>query len=1024
MTLHRFVAGLACLLVAGCTAPPPTAYIGAGPGAGAGVALGRDAAGESCLQLAGGMPRTVSIYCGGWTQPAARVAETGAGTTSALRQVATSGPWRDQLDQRFACGAPTATAILNGAPALVLRCTRRIGGWPQIALVASVRGRIFAADGIAPTLPVMQRAIGVMSGMSSATAAALPPSAADTLLAGVLAAQAFSAGDAAQYQRLMQVGAHANLAENFAAAETADRAALALQQRLLGRDNPNTVAPLMDLALQISDQGRFPEATSLLARAAELAPRAADPVVPARLLHDRALNALNQGHDAAALALLRRAGATYAALLPAGALATAPTGGAWRLGAASGAAASGQGLGLPAAGLTADPTVQSALLGLIETWRYQAVALRRQGNLPAAEAAIGRAQALAQANGLDVPLVTARLVRTAAVTDAARGRLVPAEAGLAQATAGFGQVLPRTRPVAETQLLQAADAVRQGRTQRAIRLCRAGTKLLRELEIGANPDLLAPCLAAFDRAAADDPADRQALFAEMFETAELGQGSVTSRQIAEASARLAIHARNPLVAEAIRRRQDAVVRLDALYRQRDALARGPASGTRPSEALPQSPAALDAAIGKAEATLAEASAAVQAAAPNYRQLVQQVVPAAAVLKALEPHEAYVGISLADHGGWTFLLRDGRIAVARLADGRAQIARLVRDVRATIEPDDQGHLPAFDTKAAAAIYQTVLAPVSAGLKGASSLVVAPSGALLSIPFGILLTGPAKPGDLAAAPWLIRQMPISYVPAAANFVSLRKLAKGSHAPDPWFGFGDPRPVSLAQAERTYPRGACADSARLFAGLPELPFSLRELTAARELLGGSPADELTGPAFTTTAVAKVDLKKYRVLHFATHAILPSELRCQSQPAIVTSAPAGASSAAGALLTSGEVLGLDLDANTVILSACNSGGIGLHSGGESLSALARAFFFAGARSMMVTHWAISDQASAFLVAETMRRYAAGQRGGLAADLRAAKLTMINGAGKSFPAALADPFFWGAFALVGEGRITGAPTS
>ncbi len=1008
------LAWLGCLLLAACAAPAPSQYAGGAPGSGAGIALGRDGAGESCVQLAGAGPQSAEIYCGGWTEPAARVAASGPAPASpqALQALALTGPWRVQLDQRFACGAPAATTILGGAPALVLRCARRVGGWPQVALVAAVGERTYVADGITPTLPVMQRAIGVLSGLAPRAAAALPPSAADSLLAGVLAAQAFSAGDMAQYQRLMTLGAHANLAENFAAAETAYRAALALQQRLLGNDNPNTVAPLMNLALQISDQGRFPEAEALFRRAGTLAPLAADPAAPARLLHYRALDALNRGRNAQALALLRRAGAAYAALLPAGTLVAATAA------PRSMVATAGPGLDLTGAALSGDPTAQSALMGLIETLRYQAVAQRRLGNLAAARTAVDRAQALALATGMDVPLVTARLVRTAAVTDEQQGRLAPAESGLAQAVSGFGEILPQTRPVAETQLLQAADALRQGQPGRAVRLCRAGTKLLRELEIGTRPELLAPCLAALDTEAQQDPAHRQALRAEMFETAELGQDSVTSRQIAEAAARLAAHARNPLVAAAIRRRQDAAVRLDTLYRQRDALARGPTSGTEPAGSLPQSPAAVDAAIAKAQADLAEASSALQAAAPNYRQLVQQVVPAAAVLKALDPHEAFVAITLTARGGWTFLLRDGRIAAAPLAVGTAQIGRLVRAVRASIEPNDNGVLPAYDIAGAAAIYRDVLGPVAGRLAGASDLVVAPSGPLLSLPFEILLTGPGRADDLAAAPWLVRQFPIAHVPAAANFVALRKLVGGSHALRPWFGFGDPVPVTLAQAERSFPAGACADSAQLFAGLPRLPFALRELTAARELLGGAPDDQLVGPAFTTAAVARIDLKRYRVLHFATHALLPAELRCESQPAIVTSDPAGAASANGALLTAGEVLGLDLDANAVILSACNSGGIGAHPGGESLSALARAFFFAGARSLLVTHWAISDQASAFLVAETLRRYAAGAQGGLAGALRAAQLTMVDGAGHALPAALADPFYWGAFALVGEGRI------
>ena len=128
---------------------------------------------------------------------------------------------------------------------------------------------------------------------------------------------------------------------------------------------------------------------------------------------------------------------------------------------------------------------------------------------------------------------------------------------------------------------------------------------------------------------------------------------------------------------------------------------------------------------------------------------------------------------------------------------------------------------------------------------------------------------------------------------------------------------------------------------------------------------------------------LKNYRILHFATHALLPTDLRCQNEPAIVTSAPAGRRDASGALLTATDILGLDLDADLVILSACNSGGPGGTTAGESLSGLARAFFYAGARSLLVTHWSVNDQAAAFLVADTLRRMqaepGAGRRRGAA---------------------------------------------
>ncbi len=997
---------LSLAVLAGCVSPPPDAYVGGVANGQAAIALGQDASVEACNQFPGDRPDMAEVICGTWQQPAAVVRGGPQGGADALMALATGGAWREALDQHLVCQAPARSSILGNQPALLLQCTRRIGGWPQVALVASVDGRTWLADGILPTLPVMERSIGILSGRVAATSVAtLPASAADALLANRLAARAFGAGDVGHFEELMTLGARANLAENFAPAEQAFRAALAVQQKALGQDDPDTVLPLMHLALQVSDQGRFAEADVLFARSEVLAPRATDRVAPARLLHYRALHALNQGQLAQALALLRSAETAYAALVPAEMLAPRPE-------ARVQVAALGT---LTTSGPISDPTVLSALMGVVETQRYQAIVLRHMGRAEESAAMIAAAQRVAGANNLVLPLVTARLTRTAATAAGAAGRTATAEAGLARSAVAFTEVLPQTRPLAETDLLQAAELARQGQTDRALEQCKAGTDLLRELRSGTDPALLAPCLVAYADAAAHRPADAQTLLAAMFETAELAQDSLTTRQIAEAAARLAANARDPKVAEAIRRRQDVGQALAELYRQRDDLAHGAVPGTVAPSAVPVTPADLDRRIAAAQADMADADAALHAAAPNYGQLVQEVVPAADVLTALLPGEAFVAITQAGDTGWVFALRDGHIDAEPLRAGTGAVRDLVRRVRAGIELTTAG-VPRFDTEAAHALYDAVLAPVAPRLAGAKALVVAPSGPLLSLPFAVLLTGPADPARLGEAPWLIRDFAISHVPSAANFVGLRRIAGTSRARQPWFGFGNFRPVTLAQAERSFPAGSCVDSARLFAGLPPLPFARRELEAARALLGAAPADEMLGAAFTVPAIQRANLNSYRVLHFAAHALLPAELRCQSEPAIVTSAPPGAVDASGALLTSSDVLGLDLDADAVILSACNSGGPGGADGGDSLSGLARAFFFAGARELLVTHWSISDASSAFLVADTLRRFVAGSDGGLAGSLRAAELGMLDGAGKTLPANLAHPFYWAPFALIGEG--------
>jgi CHAT domain-containing protein len=996
-------------VLANCTRPPPGAYLNA---AGAmssadAVSLGKNAGGETCSLLQGGAPGLKNIYCGDWKQPAARIRAFGPGSPAALSGVATSGAWRAGLDLRYACEAPATTSILGNERAVLLRCTRLIGGWPQIALAADVDGQIWLADGILPALPAMQRAIGVLSGRVKGDAVPLPRSAADSLMANELAARAFSAGDIGQYEQAMALGARANLAEDFAAAEIAYRAALVVQQQALGRDNPDTVTALMHLALQASNQGHFATADALFRQAGTLAPRAADRAAPARLLHYRALDAVNRGHDDEALALLGQAERAYQAVLPPEVLAGA---------ARATQFASSNGGMLPDERLMVDPGMQSALMGVIEAQRYRAIVLRSQGLNAQSEAAIDSARSLAQANGMVMPLVSARLSRTEGTTAAAAGNLSTADLDLTRSAANFGEVLPHTRPLAQTALLRAREALRQGRAQDALAFCQTGTTLLRDLPAGSDTALLSPCLSAYAAEAERRPGDRQSLFAAMFETAELMQDSVTSRQITEAAARLAAASRDPKVSQAIRRRQDATENLAELYRARDALSQPPPPGSPALPATERDPAGLDKQIAAVQTDLADADAALQEAAPNYGQLVQEVVPAATVLAALAPTEAFMAVELTNDSGWVFLLRNGTITAARLDTDLGRMTALVQRIRASVQPTPAGVVPPFDIEAAQAVYQTIMDPVAEPLAGTTSLVVAPFGPLLSMPFGLLLTGPADPTHLADAPWLIRRMTVSHVPAAANFVSLRGTAGKSRAANPWFGFGDFKPATLTQAAQTFPPSACGDSARLFAGLPRLPYAERELEAARQILGAQRTDTMLGADFTAPNVQRARLKDYRVLHFATHALLPADLRCQSEPAIVTSDPPGARDVAGALLTASAVVGLDLDANAIILSACNSGGPNESTAGDSLSGLARAFFYAGARAMLVTHWSISDQSSAYLVVDTLRRYAEGKTGGLALALAETQRNMLNEAGRSLPANLAHPFYWAAFALIGDG--------
>ena len=1003
------------ILLACCQAPPPDAYVQSNDSAAkaaAQVAIGKNSVGEACTQQ-GTVGQSADVYCGTWNQPSARVRFGGSGSAADLARRATDSPWRNGLNGRFNCEPPVATTILGGQPAELMQCTWLVGGWSHVAMVALVNGRIWYADGVLPAAQVMERSIGILAGVTQADATPLA-SGADALLASRLAAHAFGSGEVGDFQRLIEAGTRANLEEDSGAAESAFRAALVVQRKAQGQDSPNTASTLMSLALQLSDEGRYAEAKVLFDAAAKLAPAAADRTTGAKLLHYEGLDAINQGQFEQALTLLTQAEAGYTQQIPPDALTARP-----RMVRAGGALGrTGQlrlGDLMPNQELLTSTTAQSALLGLIEARRGRGVALLNLNRPAEAADALRSSEEIARNNGLALPIVNARLDRTIGVASAALGLNDRAATDFSRSSTAFDRSLPGSKPLADSYLLQVKHLEGSSQPSTLLPLCQRAVQALSELKAGTSSELMGPCLADYAAVAEQRPADRQSLLAEMFLASQLAQGDITSQQIAQAAARLAENRRDPKVSQAIRDLQDAGSRLNTLYRQRDELIEAQRKGAQAGASTDD----LDKQISQAQQAVANADSALQAASPNYGQLVQQVVPAKDVFAALRPNEALAAITLGAQNGWVFLLRNGAITASKIDLGTKAIAGLVSEIRASIESDSDT-VPPFNVAAAQKLYQAIFGNLTTALGGSETLIVAPTGPLLSLPFEVLLTGPADPSALAGAPWLVRKFTMANVPAPANFVSLRKIATGSNASHPWFGFGDFRRVTLAQAQRSFPSAECADSARRLAGLPPLPFADKELDIARKLFGSGSA-ELRGAAFTADAVIKAPLKDYRILQFSTHALLPAELRCQNEPAIVTSAPANATNASGALLSMTEVEGLDLNADLIILSGCNTGGADGKTAGESLSGLARAFFYAGARSVLATHWSVNDQVGAYLIAETLRRLRDEPGRNIAEVLRETEIAMIDGAGNRLFAGAAHPFYWAPYVVIGDGGAGGS---
>lgn len=981
---------LLLLLLAGCAVPPPEAYTELSSGRTTATRpAGPDARGDACLAQAGRAPaldRPVAfaeeVFCGGWSQPAARIAALRG--PADLDQIAASGPWRQSLEERLACEAPQPATLADGTPARLLRCTRRAGGWPHLALVTQGAEGPVVADGLPSTLPVIAR---IARGSAVPATAPTGPEALQ-IEAVRLAARAFGSNDVRDYERAMELGRDLNAAEDYAAAESAYRAALAVQDRVLGPDRPDSAAAMVHLALNLSNQRRFREAEVLFRRADRLAPEASDPLSLPRLLHYRGLHALNQGQGPQAAALLGRAGAGYAGFVPRGLTA---------------------GGGLDAAGSAAlsSPTTQAAIIGLAEVTRARGTVAARAGDRDGALAFNASARGLLRSVNFDRPALAGLSLRTEAAAALAAGN--PGRAGdlLVQAAARLGQAAPgQQRSEARTLFLAGQRQLEAGQRDAALASFRAGAAILKARGLSLEPAFVVGYLDAL----ASLPAE--AAPREMFDAAQLAQRGAALRLAAESAARLAEGAGDPRVAEALRRMQDLDREVRDLFAERDTLG---------ADAPVEQRSALDSAIAARIAARNEAESAAAVAAPGYRQLVLQAVGVAETAPVLGPDEALVQIVLGPTHGYTLAVRaSGAVLARRVALGEDAVAALVGRVRAGIETPTSR----FDTAAAHALHQALIAPLAPALAGVARLTVIPDGPLQAIPFALLLEAPTAPEALAGAPWLLRRHAIAHATSAQALVTLRGRAPASTAPRAYLGFGDFVPATPTQLARRFPPETCAEDARLAASLGPLPGTRAEVQVTARQLGADAGALVFGAAFTQAALLRADLAAARILHLATHALLPGELGCVTEPAILVSPAPGSADASSAFLGSGAVLRLRLDADLVILSACNTAGPGDDaaggSAGQALSGLARAFFFAGARGLLVTHWPVLDQAAAITVADTMRRQEAGADS--AAALRGAQLLLLEEAGRSLPAFYAHPATWAGFALIGDGRRAPRP--
>jgi CHAT domain-containing protein len=332
---------------------------------------------------------------------------------------------------------------------------------------------------------------------------------------------------------------------------------------------------------------------------------------------------------------------------------------------------------------------------------------------------------------------------------------------------------------------------------------------------------------------------------------------------------------------------------------------------------------------------------------------------------------------------------------------------------------------FDPALAHKIYQATFGAFADRIAAKQRLSVITNGALTSLPPQLLVTKDPTGKKLKEVDWLLRSHAVTVLPSVASLKILRSSSQASSARKPMIAFADPvfskaqraRPQQQAamRSITSFYRGTQVNVAEIGEYLPQLPGTRKEVTEIATELKSDPSDIRLGLAATETAVKEARLDQYRIVYFAAHGLVSGDLepfaKSQAEPALALTIPDQPTEFDDGLLTASEIAQLKLDADWVVLSACNTAAED-KPGAEALSGLARAFFYAGARSLIVSHWSVSDEATARLMIGTLRASARDPKLSHGEALRQSMLAMIDQARSD---AEADPRLWAPFVVVGE---------
>jgi CHAT domain-containing protein len=912
------------------------------------------------------------------------------------------------------CGAASEKEIESLGRATVTECKLANADVGYRVVEIAEGGKLFVAEGLA--------------GYESALLLGLRSIIADRLIPGEVSIATTGAGDPAQFARIQagtldptralteayrrnNVGSYADSAEFFAAASSSSKGPISRAEAL------------MNEALQKSNLGREAEADSLFARARDEV--GDDPLDGRRFRNYRAIDLLNQGNADDALKELAKPVTDFARPASAGT-------------AAALAIDSKMSRRLNAEARDGSLDNQSDELlpeEKAEILDGQALQLRGASLLVKGDLAAG-AEALRSA---DTKLLA---VRGGRVTSIAwmRAQIADDLAAIAEqgGDAAAADGLYRQAITILEISYPGSAALMSAKARLAAFLARSGKEeaaetLFKEIvhsETDANN--LPPSFARLVRPYIDlllkKESDPSAV-SEIFSTTQL----MIRPGLAQTQAILARQLSGG-TGEAARLFRQAVALTREVERNRVELARSDEIANPSAEQVQKANELRSNLEFSQKAALATQAA--LAAYPRYRAVSSDVISLAGLQKALRPGEAYYRMTVVGDGIYALLITPASARVAKLEISPAALDAEVtslRDSIATIEKGQQVTYP-YDVPLAHKLYLDLFGPFQAEIAQSKDFIFEPDGAMLRMPANPLIVDqasvdlyarrvaadPDSDFDFTGINWFGRNRNISTSVSPRSFVNLREAA-ASRGTKEYLGLGNNTPPASNTAE-VVPATMDRDCVLPLSNWAR-PISGKELHTAANILDKldpTGVKVITGNGFTDKAIEdREDLSQYRIIHFATHGVVTSmRAKCPTQPALLTSF--GGEDSDG-LLTFREIFDLHLDADVVILSACDTAGkatalatesAGLASGGDvELDGLVRAFVGAGGRLVVASHWPVPDDFNATQKLIT-GLFTAPAGTPTVTALRLSEQKLMDDRDTS------HPFYWAAFAAVGDGDI------